>query len=301
MIALPKGSNPIDIAEADLDGDQQDDYIVLNRGSGTVAVFLSSAAGAPPVMSTVGASPAAIAVIPGSSPVRLAVARPSAGDLNRGTLEIFTWDGTSQFVSQQLLNPTGVNPSAVAVADLNGDGQPDLVVLNPDAGSVSVFLADGNGGFRQTTDFAVGDSPSAMTLADLNNDGVPDLAVTGTSGSLSILLGDRTGGFGAPTSFDSVQGAAAIVAADFNADGNLDLAIASPDLDLVAFLAGDGSGSFTDAGKYHPGGSKPLSLAVVDLDGDAIPDLVTANNGSQDLSILLIENPTPGEARKRRR
>src|SRR5579871_1280384 len=65
-------------------------------------------------------------------------------------------------------------PRAVAVADLIGDGQADLVTANANSNTVSVLLSDGHGGFRPRVDYAVGFSPQAVAVADLNNDGIPD-------------------------------------------------------------------------------------------------------------------------------
>ena len=90
---------------------------------------------------------------------------------------------------------TGAEPVAIAVADLNGDGQPDLVVANANANTVSVLLATGTGSFGPRTDFATGAYPNAIAVADLNGDGHPDLVVANAGGTdtVSVLLGDRHG------------------------------------------------------------------------------------------------------------
>jgi hypothetical protein len=75
------------------------------------------------------------------------------------------------------------------VADVDGDGFPDLVTANADSDSVSVLLGQGDGTFQPEQRFAVGRDPWAVVVADLNGDGVPDLVTANLgSASVSVLL-----------------------------------------------------------------------------------------------------------------
>ena len=73
---------------------------------------------------------------------------------------------------------TGTAPLAVVVADVNGDGKPDLVVANSGSNNVSVFLGNGNGTFQAAQNFTTGMDPRSVVVADVNGDGKPDLVVT---------------------------------------------------------------------------------------------------------------------------
>src|SRR5262249_38360262 len=66
-------------------------------------------------------------------------------------------------------------PLPVAVADVNGDGRPDIVTVNTDSNDVSVFLENADGTYQQTQSLAVGVAPSGVAVADLNGDGRPDI------------------------------------------------------------------------------------------------------------------------------
>jgi hypothetical protein len=90
--------------------------------------------------------------------------------------------------------PTGARPQSVAIGDINGDDSFDLVSVNNLAGTISVLLGDGTGGFGSKTDFPAGSHPYAVAIADINRDGNLDLAATnGGSNTVSVLLGlERT-------------------------------------------------------------------------------------------------------------
>jgi FG-GAP-like repeat len=66
---------------------------------------------------------------------------------------------------------------SVAVADVNGDGKPDLAVTNYNSGTVGVLLGNGDGTFQPTVTYNAGGNPSAIAMADVNGDGKPDLVV----------------------------------------------------------------------------------------------------------------------------
>ncbi len=124
------------------------------------------------------------------------------------------------------MSDVSLGPVSVAGADLNGDGQPDLVAGNDDGNSVSVLINQGNGTFAAHVDHAAGASPYSVKAVDLNNDSQPDLVVTNaiSAGTVSVLLNQGNGTF-APQLDISIGGTLdAITAADLNGDGQIDLA-----------------------------------------------------------------------------
>ena len=197
--------------------------------------------------------------------------------------------------------PVGVNPRAVAVADLNGDSKPDLAVANAMNDNVTVLLGNGKGGFREAhgSPFRVGRYPRSVAVGDFNEDGRPDLAiVNGKSDNVTVLLGNEAGGFtkapGSPFSlgpwFNPATGGTwpfCVAVADFNGDGKLDLAIADTNK-IVTVLLGDGAGGFADAPDSPFGvGSLPKWVAAGDFNGDGKPDLAIVNRDDNNVTLLL--------------
>ena len=179
--------------------------------------------------------------------------------------------------------------SAVAVADLNGDGKPDLAITANTAGgltTVMVALGKGDGTFSNfissPLSYPVGGSDS-LAIADVNGDGFPDIVASG----ISILFGDGTGAF--PNRRDYVQQTAGnIILTDFNGDGKTDIVIGTGASWIlggtaVAVMYGNGDGTFSGAPitvvPGHATSDSPASaIQSADLDGDGIPDLLFSDS-----------------------
>jgi hypothetical protein len=202
------------------------------------------------------------------------------------TVSAFLDNGTGG-LEAKIDYPTGLTPVAVAVANLNADGKPDLVVVNQGANTVSVLLGSGTGSFGAKTDFATGLTPVAVAVTDLNRDGKPDLVVVNQEdNTVSVLLGDGTGNFGAKTDFATGLTPVAVAVTDLNADGQPDLIVANRDSNTVSVLLGDGTGNFGAKTDFATG-LTPVAVAVTDLNRDGQVDLVVVNQGANTVSVLL--------------
>jgi hypothetical protein len=199
---------------------------------------------------------------------------------------------TQQYVLNRLDLPTGNRPSGTAIADVNGDGRQDLIVVNQADGTVSVLLGMPDGTFGSRTDVSAGTGPYGIVIGDFNEDGKIDIAVTNscgpTCGNISILLGNGDGTFKAPVSYPTGPSPMGLVVADFNRDGHADIAVVDncgTSCGFVSVLLGKGDGTFQLKTDYAVGQS-PGALVAADLNGDGKIDIAVANS-SNSISILI--------------
>ncbi len=181
----------------------------------------------------------------------------------------------------------GSNPSKTVMADLNGDGLMDLVVVDNgydlvvDRGGVSVLLGRSDGTFSGQLFFGTSGKPFTAQTADFNDDGKPDLVV-GISDSnslqpyISIFLGHGDATFGPEQHLASSAPASLIQVGDFNGDHEKDIVAlvqgADGTLYLQVFLGG-GNGSFTPTVPFATAGYNSVALSVADLNRDGLDDL----------------------------
>jgi hypothetical protein len=177
-------------------------------------------------------------------------------------------------------------PSALAIADFNGDGLPDVAVVSAADNQVIVFLSQGNGSFRAGKAINAGPAPGALAVGDFNGDGFMDMAVISAEGT-GILLGKGNGTFKPVANIRDAFGNA-IAVADFNGDGKLDLVVGDNQFGTLDLLRGNGDGTFQPMTPL-PAAGNPVALAVADLNGDGSPDLVVAT-GANDQIVTLLNN-----------
>jgi Tol biopolymer transport system component len=178
--------------------------------------------------------------------------------------------------SRPAIYPTGDTPSAVAIADLNRDGRPDLVATNNFGNSVSVLMNNGGGRYRPKRDYRTGGGPEAVAIGDVNGDGKPDVVTANDDAdSISVLLGRRDGRLGAKHDFRSGSGPLSVALADLNGDHKLDVVTANFGDYTVSVHLNDGKGGFQSRRSYPV--TEAWSVATADLNGDGKQDVVVEN------------------------
>jgi hypothetical protein len=207
-------------------------------------------------------------------------------------------DGTFQAA---LVSNVSIGIGSMAVADLNGDGDPDLLGLTSAGAGVS--LGNGDGTFGAVQSFGSGGQRSfSIATADMNRDGKPDLILGSKChsdgncemGVISVLLGNGDGTFQVAQTYSSgaFDPRGTILVADVNGDNNPDVLVAectvhfrkclTPNRGIfgggrVGLLLDNSDGTLQTAQIYGSGDTDAFSVTLADVNEDGLPDLLVQN------------------------
>ena len=191
-------------------------------------------------------------------------------------------NGDGTFGPATELQPAGLSDQDLIVTDLNGDGNPDLVL---DTGNtLFVLLNNGNGTFAAPATITWSYSGGGIVQAgDVNGDGIPDLVATSQSG-LVVLLGKGNGTFEVPSLVAMTDPPGFLDLVDMNLDGHLDVVMTLLQTTNIAVMLGDGKGHVGEMRQY-PTTIGLTEITTGDLNGDGYPD-VLADDGYYEFVIL---------------
>jgi dienelactone hydrolase len=220
---------------------------------------------------------------------------PGGGTSNSVFFEATVQGATVAFAGAD--TPAGNGPSAVAVADFNGDGKLDLAVTNTGDNTVSVLLGKGDGTFATATSYGTGSQPFSVATGDFDGDGNTDLVVANVGETtVSVFLGKGDGTFKQGVTYQAGNAARTAVVGDFNGDGKLDLAVAnqtcgSPGCGpgVISILLGNGDGTFQTHTDYLAA-EGPTWMIAGDFNQDGFLDLAVTGGGGgagNQVSVLL--------------
>jgi FG-GAP-like repeat/FG-GAP repeat len=210
-----------------------------------------------------------------------------------GVLAVAQAPGTLSF--QQITIGSGKGARFVAVADVNEDRKPDLIVANDEDGTLTVLLGDGRGSFHVApgSPIPAGHLPNDIAVSDMNRDGHLDLVIANhQSPYITILLGDGKGGFrsapGSPVDVHSNPHPHGVVVGAFSGRGVQDVVTDSWGNNKIELVLGDGKGGLQTPGRFFAVGRRPYErLRSADFNNDGLPDIVTTNLDDDTATVLL--------------
>ena len=194
---------------------------------------------------------------------------------------------------------TGLYPFGTAIADLNNDGKPDLITVNGQGNSITIFKNTSTIGivsFNTKNDYAAGASPNRVTAGDLNGDGKTDIVVTnansGNASTISIFENTSSGdtiSLSAKTDISTGNGSGGTAIADMDGDGKPDIIVGSGNSGIFSFLKNTttpGSPiSFAPKVDYTFF-DRADNLTIADVDNDGRPDLIIADFSASAITIF---------------
>ncbi len=266
---------------ADLNGDGYVDLTTVNEDSADLRVFMNLANGSglygaflqPPFTIGPESSPNESGDYNGDGKIDIAVSATDSASawIARGA-------GNGTYASSQEV-AVGTEPHGIAVLDVDGDGDWDVVIANHASNNLSRMINNGSS-FGASTVFESGqDGEYALTAGDMNNDGIADLVVGAQDAwTIAVLLGNGDGTFTAHTPQNAGGAVWKLVVGDVNGDGKLVVAAANGDSDNAAILLGNGDGTLQSP-TVLPTAPHVVGSALGDLDGDGDLDWVVSSFG----------------------
>jgi hypothetical protein len=272
------------VAVADLDGDGDLDIVKGNFGQQSV-VYLNDGLGNFPASGSrvFGLNPdrtesVAVGDIDGDGNLDIIVGRNILSFSQGGPTVIYRNDGLGNFT---MLGSYGtvMDTTAVAVGDMDGDSDLDIVTANGTQQNM-VYLNDGLGSFNTFRTFGTDtDLTVSVVVGDVDADGDLDIA-QGESGKQNVVyLNDGVGNFTTFSNFGTgTDWTQSVAIGDMDSDGHLDL-VTGNSVELNAIYLNDGSGNFTSRSSrpFSPDIGDIKSVAVGDMDSDGDLDIVAGN------------------------
>jgi hypothetical protein len=286
---------PQAVCAADLDNDGDHDLAVVSRcipfQLGNISIVMNNGDGTFQEPEYLGGSGFSVFTIDldGDNDIDIVAGDYYVG-IDYGYQCIVLNNGDGTFQAPLVYNSPGT--SGLFAADLNGDGDNDLVTAGKKF--APIFINNGDATFHEPDNYEVGENARSVIADDLDGDGDNDMAVAtyrrspDYAGYVSVFLNNGDGTYQDSINYSTEPETYSVFAADLDGDGDQDLATANSlePPDNVSILLNNGDGTFQETINYTAG-TRPNSIYAADFDNDGDNDLALTNSVSNDVSILF--------------
>ncbi|BAU52453.1 FG-GAP-like repeat-containing protein [Mucilaginibacter gotjawali] len=313
-VRFASGIIPTSAILTDLDQDGKPDLVVGNTNSSSIAIYsntsvkgtIDSNSFAGKIDISVGQLfPVAVVAgdLDGDGKPDLVVSYEGYNGMVFGVFRNTSTTGNISFAAAVNYTLTG-QPSSLTIADIDGDGKPDLVALTTNSSKINTLTVFKNtstpgvitgNSFANSVDIIANTSATALTVGDMDSDGKPDIILLSTSGNTISLLRNisATGtiSFAAKVDFATSVTPIGIAIGDLDGDGKPDLAVSNTVTGTISvYLNKSQSGNFT-ASSLAPKvdfatSNSPTLLNIADMDGDGKPDILAVNGSEGSISMF---------------
>lgn len=279
------GGNPLVVSVQDFNKDGWDDYAVLNSGSSSVTVYLNDKLGGfyEKANLVTGAGPTGMDVKDIDRDGNFDIVASNGTD---STVNVYFGDGTGLFDSSTLPIPVTLNPSAITLADMNGDSIRDILVTGNIQNELEFIPGQAGRKFGYRT--AADTNPVDVVFADFNKNGTKDMAVLSKTGrTIKIYHNDGKGlftvsGSALATGDDSES----FIGVDLQKRGLTDFVVANPNRGSVRVFSAQTNGTYASPVDISVG-LGPIAIVSDDLNRDSYPDLAVVNGNNSTISVLV--------------
>ena len=295
------GNYPVSVAVSDLNQDGRPDLITANALSNNISILQNNCSGGNFSFGlhtdwNAGKGPRSIAVgdLNGDGKPDIVVANFNNGD--SGTVSVFRNTSQNGIISFDTASniQTGNATLDVAIADINGDGRPDIIATSGNSGIFSILkntsIGSGILTFAPKLDYFSFNHPDHVTIADMDNDGKPDIIISEFSNYEVDVYRNTSSGevisLAPPIAYPVGQNPGFLSTGDLDGDGKLDLAVENYGAGSISFYKNTSvPGSISLANRVDSP-STASSLTFTDLNGDGKPDISTGNGLSGYISVI---------------
>ena len=317
------GCYPWNVRTVDLDGDGKKDMVLSEGNYSKLSIYKNiSTSGAITSLSfesrveiAVNTNPqnASFGDIDGDGKLDIVCSNYGANEIS--IIQNLSTQGTitSSSFAPRIDITTGINPSNVMLADIDGDGKKDIIAINYHGNTMSVIRNIYNGiglisatSFAPKVDFITLDRPNGMDIGDIDADGKQDIIITSNDGKISVFKNNSTSGSFSTSSlasrvdFPAGVGPRELKLADLNGDGKLDVVVTNfygtgtmtiyENNSITGII---NTNTFTNRTDYVTN-LNPNGIDIADLNGDGKPEIVVANWGSNNVSVFKNIGQTNG-------